>query len=208
MLNGGRLCRPCASLPLPLRHFLRIFPPALPLGFGHNRPVVRMWSRARGRSGHCLRRSRRRSQLRLCIRSQSALGITPGATPPAASPVAAPAAASASAPFAACAARGPSPPLAISAEMLMLAPLPRPRPAATALVRVVALISSAAAPPSAAPTAVVAPAATGPFDIHAGRLTSPPRPRPPGSRMGVAVWGIRGGTPPLLSIRAEELLML
>ena len=85
--------------------------------------------------------------------------------------VAAPTAASASAPAAACAARGPSSP-AIHAGMLMLVPLPRPRPAATALARAVALISSAAAPPSAAPTAVVAPAATGPFDIHAGRLTS------------------------------------
>ena len=57
-------------------------------------------------------------------------------------------------------------------------------------------------------TAPPAIAATGPLDIHAGRLTSPPRPRPPGGRMGIAVWGIRGGTPPLLGIRAEELLLL
>ena len=103
-----------------------------------------------------------------------------------------------------CAAGGPSS-LAIPAGMLMLALLPRPRPAATALVRIVALVSPAAVPPSTAPPAI---AATGPLDIHAGRLTSPPRPRPPGGRMGVKFSGIRGGTPPLLGIRAEELLLL
>jgi hypothetical protein len=125
-----------------------------------------------------------------------------------AAPSAAPDSACASAPAAVCAARGPTPPLAIHDAALMLVPLPRPRPAATALTRAVALVSPAAVPPSAVPTAVVAPAATGPFDIHAGRLTSPPRPRPPGGRVGVAVWGIRGGTPPLLGIRAEGLLLL
>ena len=112
------------------------------------------------------------------------LGPKGARTTACAAPSAAPDSASASAPAAVCAARGPSP-LAIHAGMLMPAPLPRPRPAATALARVVALVSPAAVPPSAAPTAVVAPATTGPFDIHAGRLTSPPRPRPPGGRMGV-----------------------
>ena len=55
------------------------------------------------------------------------------------------------------------------------------------------------------PPAIAAPAATGPLEIHAGRLPSPPRPLPPGGRLGVTVWGICGGAPPLLGIRAEKL---